>query len=343
MDNLKEKVTSFWERKEGTTGMIIIGALSVAGFFGLKAALPSLITLFEQLTVALGQLVAIGCYVGVIALVAMILLDPKCRAIGSYLFRRFCWIITDQIITIDPIGIMRNYIEDLKKLRSDLKKHLEHLKGQIAFIRNQIAQNIDEVSDSLNLAKRAKERLARGEEGMKGQMALNQAKAGRRQKFAIRLKDLLTKMEFLEKMLSKQYEVTGVVIENLVDEVDVQETERKAMLSGYNAMRAAQSILSGSGEKREMFDRAARYLQEDYANKMGAIENFMTDVQPFINNLDLANGEFDEEAYEKLSAWADKADSIMGLEEPATTSTPSIKVDTVSVINAGEFNKLFTR
>ena len=63
----------------------------------------------------------LGLVITLLALGAIIymVLDPKMRALVSYLYKSIMRWVTGVFVTIDPIGILKNYIEDLE---DNLKK-----------------------------------------------------------------------------------------------------------------------------------------------------------------------------------------------------------------------------
>jgi hypothetical protein len=299
------KSKSFWERPEGVTGMVTLAAIAIGGLFAVNAILPTILAVLSGLILAVGKGIVLGGLVALAFGFYLIATSPSVHALVSYGFKLIMRSLTGALIEIDPIGIMKLYIEDLKKRLGEMNKRLQDLSGQIRAIRDVIAKNEAKQKKALSMATLAER------EGMKAQFTLNARKAGRASQSNLRYEDLLAKMELLYAMLKKYYEASEIMILDMTDEVETREVDRKATLAAYGAMQGAKDILAGSGDKREMYDRALEYSVNDASMKLGEIEHFMTMSQSFIEGLDLENGAFDAEAMEKIQAWESKADSLL--------------------------------
>jgi hypothetical protein len=75
------------------------------------------------------------------------------------------------------------------------------------------------------------------------------------------------------------------------------------------------SILKGEGIEREMYDEAMEFALQDYATKMGEIEDFMIDTQSIMDGIDLQNGVWEQAAIEKLSQFENKTSILLGGEK----------------------------
>ncbi len=122
LDSLKPK--SFWEKPEGTTGMLFGTGLVLGGGYLLYKALPYLITLLEN------TLYAAGLFIGVGALL-YVLLDPKFRTLIWYIYKSIMRSVTGMFVQIDPIGILESYIDSLKDNLHKMDKQIGALRGQM--------------------------------------------------------------------------------------------------------------------------------------------------------------------------------------------------------------------
>lgn len=296
---------SFWERPEGGFGMGVIGALALGAFVFVKLFGDFIL---GGLNTAI-DIVGKGIVLGGLGLAAFalwqIVTSPKIQALVSYGFKLFCRWTWGQIIELDPIGIMRIYIEKLREKLGVMEQGIEELNGQIKKITNIINANKQKYDKAMGMATLAQR------EGMKAQFSLNARKAGRAQETNVRYEDLKAKLEMLLVMLRKYREAAAVMIEDMTDEVDTREVERKAMQGGYKAMKSAKAILAGSNAESQLYDQAMEFAVNDYGMKMGEIENFMETSKGFVEGLDLENGAFDADALEKIQQWEAKADSLL--------------------------------
>ena len=144
-------------------------------------------------------------------------------------------------------------------------------------------------------------------------MILKSRKAGRLKESNMRLEDLYKKMEVLYRVLSKMYENSEILKEDIADQVEVKEQERKAIHASHSAMKSAMNIISGNTDARYMFDMALEAIADDVSEKVGEMERFMDMSSNFMESVDLRNGVFEEEGLAMLEEWEKKGVSkILG-------------------------------
>lgn len=308
------KPKSFWSRPEGTTGAIVlIGGIAALGWllFTSGAAIISFLT------------TTIGIVVSVLVLGAIIYmaLDPKVRTLVGYMYKSVMRWITGLFVTIDPIGILKNYVEDLKDNLKEMSKQIGSLKGQMRKLKMIVEENTKEIEQNMIIARKAKE------QGNQKHMLLSSRKAARLKESNTKYTALHNKMSILYRVLTKMYSNSEILLEDTEDQVKVKEQERKAIRASHSAMRSAMSIIKGDTDKRAMFDQAMEVIADDVANKVGEMERFMEMSSDFMNSVDLQNGVFEEqglkmlEEYEKQSTLLllggkELDDEILELKEP---------------------------
>ncbi|MBE7653789.1 PspA/IM30 family protein [Tenacibaculum finnmarkense] len=296
MENFTPK--SFWEKPEGKTGMFFTALLAGGSMYFLYKALPYLINIVEN-TLHLGLLLA-----GLGALIYMIL-DPKMRNLVFYMYKSFMRWITGLFILIDPIGILKSYIDDLKDNLKKMNKQIAVLKGQMRRLQQIMNENKKNINNNLKLASAAKEK------DKKGIMILKSRKAGRLRESNLKLDELYRKMEILYRVLTKMYENSEILVEDIEDQVMVKEQERKAIRASHSAMKSAMNIISGNNDKKEMFDRALEAIADDVSMKIGEMERFMEMSNGFMDSIDLQNGIFEEEGLDLLDKWEKEGVSLI--------------------------------
>jgi len=337
------KTKSFWERPEGTAGMLTLGALGLGGFFLVSAILPALLAFLGMAISAVGQTIVLGLLCAVLAGFLYVVTNRKFLTLVGYMFKSVMRKATGVFVEIDPIGIMKNYIDDMKDWLKNLLDRKTKLSGQIRVLKEQIAKNDRDRDNALSTAKVARE------QGKGNVFTLNAKNAGRLQSSNMTLQDMLKKMELLYRALEKYAEASDTVIQDMESEVKVRSQERDMILAGSSAMRSAAAIMRGDSDKKELFDQAMEFVVQDYGQKMGEIEDFMSSSKSFIDGLDLQNGVYEEQALVELEKWEHKADSILlgddkrlMLENQQTA--PFITLDTsskVGVSGAPEYDKFF--
>lgn len=296
------KPKSFWDRKEGTTGMITIGL----GVLGLAFAGPFLMGVFATLITLLGQGITIAVLGTVLFALIMIISNKKFQTLVSYMFKSSMRKITGAFVEIDPIGIMKNYVRDLGVKRESMNESISKLRGQLTLCKKQIDENSNEFEKQMQLFKVAREK------GMMPQSTVHARQAERLERVNMEnLKPIYAQMEMHLRTLNKYHEVTGVVIADLQNEVTTQTRLREMITSSHNAMSMAKKIIMGGTDERELFDMAMESVVNDYGVKLGAIEQFIENSKGFVEGLDLQNGVADEKALARLKAWESQTDDVL--------------------------------
>jgi predicted nucleic acid-binding Zn-ribbon protein len=326
MEIQETKPKSFWQKPEGTTGMLFLAGLLVGGGYLLFKALPFLITLASN-TLYLG-----GLLVALAALIYMVL-DPKMRQMVFYIYKSIMRWITGIFVQIDPIGILKTYIDELRGNLGKMNRQITDLKGQMVNLKTIIDNNKKQIQTDLTLASKAKET------DKQALMVLKARKAGRLKESNFKLEDLYKKMEILYKVLGKMYENSEIMLEDVKDQVMVKEQERKAIRASHSAMKSAMNILAGNKDQRHMFDMALESIAEDVSQKVGEMERFMEMSSSFMNSIDLQNGVFEEEGLAMLEKWEREGVSLL-LGDDKNLLVKGIEVGQTGHSN-NQYDKLF--
>ncbi|HHJ50354.1 MAG TPA: hypothetical protein ENJ88_05540 [Phaeodactylibacter sp.] len=299
------KPKSFWQRPEGVTGAAFLIALIGGGGYLLYKFLPALITLAQNTIVLVGLLL-------VLAALIYIVLDPKARNLIWYSYKSVMRWITGLFVQIDPIGILKSYVESLQDNLRKMSKQIGVIRGQMRKMKTLMEENQKEIEKSMQLASMAKK------QGKEEHVILNTRKAARLKETNERYAVLYKKMEVLHRILNKMYKNSEILLADTQDQVKLKEQERKAIRASHSAMRSARSVLSGDPDKRAMFDAALESIADDVANKIGEMERFMELSSSVMENIDLQNGVFEEQGMKMLEEW-EKKSTLMLLGENTTT------------------------
>lgn len=301
------KKKSFWSRPEGVTGGLILGGIIAGGSYLLYKFLPILIGLLSNTLYLAGMLIILGALI-------YIALDPKARTLIWYMYKSSMRWITSLFVKIDPIGILKSYVEDLKDNLGKMNKQITKLRSQMHLLKEQIYNNSKQINTSLDQAKQAQQVQ------QESVMVLKSRQAGRLKESNFKLEDLYRKMEILYKVLNRMYENSEIMAEDISDQVKIKGQERAAIHASHSAMRSAMSVISGDKDQRALFDEALEAMADDVSLKVGEMEQFMELSENFMSSVDLQNGVFEEEGIKMLEQWekqgvskllgSDKADLI---------------------------------
>jgi hypothetical protein len=299
------KPKSFWQRPEGVTGALFMGGLLLGGGYLLFKNMAWLIAMTQSTITLAMLLVALGAIV-------YILLDPRFRNLVWYMYKSVMRWVTGMFVQIDPVGVLKSYIDHLSSNLSKMSTQIASLKGQIRNLATIMETNNAEIKQNLAMANKAREL------GQEGPMTLASRKAARLQDSNAKYDQLSKKMVMLEKILSKMYQNSEVLLEDTKDQVRVKEVERKAIRTSHSAMKNAMSVIGGDKDQRAMFDMAVEAIADDVSSKIGEMERFMDMSANFMSSVDLQNGVWEEEGLRMLEQY-EKQSSLMltkGADDP---------------------------
>ncbi|MBK8053449.1 MAG: hypothetical protein IPK35_09290 [Saprospiraceae bacterium] len=294
----EQKQKSFWSRPEGVTGALFLAAL----IFGVGyITLASLGALLSFVATTMGSFISLM----VLGTIIFMALDGKTRTLISYMFKSTMRWLTGLFVNIDPIGILKSYVEDLKSNLTKMNRQIAQLRGQMHKLQEIILNNKKEIDTNLSMASEA------AQANKQAHVLLKSRKAGRLQDSNVKLEDLYRKMEVLYRVLAKMYENSEILVEDVQDQVMVKDQERKAIMASNSAMKSAMSVIKGDPDKKAMFDAALESIADDVSQKVGEMERFMEVSQSFMQSIDLQNGVFEEEGLRMLEKWENESVSLL--------------------------------
>lgn len=292
------KTRSFWKRPEGKTGsLFLIGGIATAAVFH-KTIFAFVISLLTGTitTIALGTIAAAMIY---------IVFNKQSRNLVWYMYKGIMRTITKIFVQIDPIKILENYVDYLKKNMKQMNSHIMKLKGQINQLKTTMVKNSREMEHSLKLAKQARKK------GKSELVTLNTRQFGRLKESNDRYDTLLKKIMGLYKVLNKIHLNSGYLIQDTDNEVRMRKQELKAIQAGHSAMKRAMNIIQGDSDKKQIFDMATESVVEDIHSKIGEMERFIELSGSFIDSVDLQNGIYEQEGLELLEKLEKEGDSFL--------------------------------
>lgn len=290
----KARPKSFWKRPEGVTGAIFLVALLAGAGYLIAANIGAIVGFMSNVLFLALTILVLG------ALIYMVL-DPKMRTLVGYMYKSIMRKLTGIFVTIDPIGILKNYVEDLQDNLTKMGKQIGNIRGQMRKLKNLITENEEQIEQNLKLAQKAKEK------GIQNQMVLSSRKAARLQDTNKKYHELHNKLQILYKVLTRMYQNSEILLEDTKDQVKLKEEERKAIRASHSAMKSAMNVISGDADKRALFDAALEEIADDVAAKVGEMEQFMEMSSNFMDSIDLQQGIFEEQGIKMLEEWEKKS------------------------------------
>lgn len=306
---------SFWQKPEGITGGLFLAALALGGFYLLNRFLPVILALAENTLYLAGMLAALA---GVIYMV----LDPRARNLVWYMYKSVMRWITGIFVRIDPVSILKSYLEDLNDNLRKLGKQIGALRGQMRQLKGLMDANNAEIGKNMDIAEQARKK------NDDKNLTLSTRKAGRLQDANSKYEALYQRMDVLYKILTKMYENSEFLLEDTRDQIQVKEQEYIAIKSGHSAIKSAMSILSGDPDKKELFERAMEQLADDVGNKVGEMERFMDTSRHMMDTIDLQNGVFEDSGLQMLELWEKDSPLLAATPRDRKTDSPALDLNT---------------
>ena len=295
--NFETKARTFWQRPEGKTGaFFLIAVLGGLGYLAVQN-MDFLIDLTKDV-------LSLTLLIAAISTVLFVFLNPKTRNLLWYMYKSVMRGITGMFVKIDPIGILKSYVDDLESNLAKLSRQINTIRGQMRKLKNLVSDNSKEIDQNLRMASVAQQ------QNNETQVTLATRKAARLKEANAKYENLLNRLEVMNRILDKMYKNSEILIEDTKDQVKVKEQERKAIRTSHSAMKSAMAIISGDPDKRAMFDAALEHIADDLSSKVGEMERFMEMSANVMDSVDLENGMFEEEGMKMLEEWEKKSNIL---------------------------------
>jgi phage shock protein A len=335
---------SFWQRPEGPFGMVVLVALIGAGGYGLYVILPYLITLLQNTLYA-------GLLVGILAAVLWLLFNPTFRNAVKNLFQNVVRWFASWVVETDPIGILRNNLDDMKKEKYNLDQTVQRFAGSEERLQRNIATKQDEINTLGHKATKAEQMSAAAKDSMeKERLALE------RQTFLEKAGMLMQGVKQLEalegetsKMLSTfQHwsQIADSKIQRTENKVNFLAEQRKMILDAKATLGVGQRILRGNPEQLKMVDMALEYLEDDTSRTLGEIREFSRYTDKLLTEEQIESGAAADAAAAKFAEFSQKLLSAgnqtsgIDLIENGTEKVPAPRANAAAK-GAGDYDNMF--
>ncbi|HJX85769.1 MAG TPA: hypothetical protein VJ723_15620 [Candidatus Angelobacter sp.] len=314
---------SFWQRPEGTVGKIVLVLATLAAGYGFYLILPALITLAANtLTLAL--------LVGALLLFLYLVTNHRVLTLGKLIFQSIMRYLTGLFIELDPIGILKNYIAEMKKNLAVMDNQLGNLNGSIRTLQNQIDANQKEAEHSMALANQADKKMAAGgltpldQQQYMAAKVTNQRHAASLLNINKSLTDLRDKLQVLYNQLIRWRATAEFQVTDKENRVSEEEMRRKALKKAYSVFQAAKKIFAGDPVANQIYDQTLEYLADDAGQMLGEMEDFNRLANKLMTNMDLETGAVNDEAIKQLSEFQAKLQPTAATPAAATGQSAAV-------------------
>ncbi len=308
---------SFWNRPEGVAGALLIIALGVVVVANINPVLEFLIRLTQNTI----SLIVSGV---VLAGLIFLLTSRDIRTGLFFLFKTLSRNLAGIVVKLDPIAIMKIYVDDLKQKRAQMNGQIDRLQGQLVKLNRTISDNNEQIKQKFAEANKANSIADRP--GMRESAQLATIEGAGLQEMNQKLMPLQQNMQTVLAFMEKVNTSADYIIKETEIKVRLKETEYKIVRESSNALRTAVSIFKGNPDKKFYFDQSMEYIQDDMSQKVGEMKRAMDLSMDFINGVDIQNGILTDKGQAMLDAYNRGDFKLVQLapptQNPITASVP---------------------
>ena len=167
MDNnieLANKAKDLWKQPGGTLAKVGLWVMGGSLLYGIFKALPYLILFTQNIFTLVLLMMGLGC-------VLYVAFSPEMRKILKLFYLQICRKITGLIVEIDPIAILENSINEMKKKLQVVKQRVTDIGSTLAGMKSKLDEYQEEFEDNVSTVKVIKERLVSTDLDVKQRMA----------------------------------------------------------------------------------------------------------------------------------------------------------------------------
>ncbi len=294
-DYVGGKVKGFWERREGTTGMVAIALVAVTLFVGWGVIAPFVVATLLN-TVYAGILVAFLTGVFTLRKVLMSMFQSGCRA------------ITRLWANIDPIGIQEEDLLKDKRELSGLDKNLDELDAQIVGLEEEEKTTQNSIADAMEMVKEARDKLSGKvspveSQGLQSQLILSGNEASRQRDYLTTLQNLKSTFTELYQFGQKWRGHLDFLIKDRESFIKISKKNRKISITGQNMVERMKGILHVDPDRVYLVNAAIEAQADQFNRRVGVIRNFAKTYRDTLVKGDLRNEMNAKQALRQLEEW----------------------------------------
>lgn len=144
-----QKIKTFWQRPEGKPGAVVLGIIAIAIIVFFYKHSDEIVNMMQNLYYFLGML-------GGLVFIGVLLSDSKFRTTVWYMYKSMMRAFTGIFIQMNPIAILKSYVEDLHAKMRQMDEQIQLLRGQMGKVKQSIQDKKDQMETALSYAKQSK-------------------------------------------------------------------------------------------------------------------------------------------------------------------------------------------
>ncbi len=337
------KPKTFWERPEGETGkwLLRIGvvAAAIGVFYGWGTISDFVLTTIQNTFWTV--IYSLGLFAVLDVTFGFEPIGQQLRNVIGNIFQSISRSIARTYTTIDPIGILNNNLDDMRKEKANLDQTVQRFSGSESMLQRSIAAKKAEAQKAYAESQQAARMAAAATDPLKKHELTLQS--GTDEENAGMLLQGVQQLEALEGDTSKllttfqQWSmVSDAKIQRTQNKVNFLTTQRKMILDAKSTLASGQALLRGNPQQLQMVDMALEYLEEDTSRTLGEIREFSRYTDKLVTadqiesgaNADLARQQFAEFSQKLLTSGSTPAGAdliqIPGIQAAPVSRTASV-------------------
>jgi hypothetical protein len=335
---------SFWKKPEGNAGKLMVAGLAAAGVYGLWLTLPFL------LSVVWGTInLCIG--LAILGVFGWLFFNPTVRCAVRNVFQSIARGMARCVMTIDPIGILQNNLDNMKKEKQTLDDTTGKFAGAENSLVNKIAAKKEEIKQTLAKSAEVQRRMAAEKDqfvltGLKLKRDTYDQKAGLLNQAVISLSNLEAENKKMLVAFRRWSQISDAKIERTKMQVELLSEMRKDALEARKTLTIGKRLLQGDPEQLKMVDMAIEYITEDAAQTYGEIREFNNQSDKLFDDLDIenaANADLARQKFAELTAKLDASADSPTAGDQLQLSAGNLQTVPMTMSSDDSYQKLFVK
>lgn len=282
--------SSFWDKPEGTTGMIVSGGIGLGILYGAYKVMPYLASFLSDTLHVVLSLIAL------FVILWVTVFDGTLRNLLWLRYKLLMRALTYSVITYDPFGVLRETQEAAKQRIKDITACLIKVKGSVADIGNTIADLMEES----NTIKRNVDALTR-KGATKEQIDNQRIRYAQTDEALKKLQRAYDLTNGWAGKLSHAKDALETINDNIAFKIRLDEKVYKAVNASHTAWKLFSAAFKGDSAMDSLQADTLAFLAEDYNQKIGEIDGYMNESQKFIDGFDLQQAVYTDEGMQLLN------------------------------------------
>lgn len=283
---------SFWDKPEGTLGMVVGIAMLVAGGVGLYHIMPFIVSLLSNiLTAVLFFLVLAALFYGLV-------LDEGIRKFLGLRYKLLMKAMIYSVIKEDPALFLRVSQDEARKRIDQIDKNMTTAKTQL----NVLKSTMDNYDRQGSQIAREYEQIKKMPNASQIDITNRALKIKQLKEAYDELKRPFDNMSRIMEGMKKAREYQVAKLDQIDFRIDLVIQRAKVINSLASSARLFKNFLTGRDENSLLQQTGLDFMDEDYAEKAGEIDSFLEDSQKLFDEADLQRAVMTSEGQELLES-----------------------------------------